>query len=138
VLTWSNKTCRIDGGVPAGIFISPSVSGDRAKSVRIKPTTRHGNRRTRANGIENEESPVSRTRRLKNPVGVEATFSVRRGRSSVFFGLSLEVGSLLVISRGCDIAVTWCPQNVHVCCRWQLPSFYAPIRRSSAREDEER
>jgi hypothetical protein len=46
----TSATYRIDSGVPAGMFISSLESGDRAKSVRMTMTTKHGNRRTRGRG----------------------------------------------------------------------------------------
>jgi hypothetical protein len=99
-------TYRIEGGVPDGMFERLSESGECAKSVRIKTSTRHGNNNTSARGIEKEESLVSRTRRLKKPMRGEA-FSAHRGTSSVFSGLSFEVGSLLVMSWRSDMAVLW-------------------------------
>lgn len=83
-------TYRMDGGVPAGIFMRPSGSGDRQNNVTIRPKTRHGNSRMSGNGKEREESLVNRIRRLKKPV-CEEGFPVRRGLSSavlsvLFFG----------------------------------------------------
>jgi hypothetical protein len=96
--SYRKETYRTDGGVPAGIFMSSLESGERAKSVKITMITRHGKRRTRANGTETDESPVSRTRRLKK-LAREAVFSARRGVSSVCSGLSpFWFGSLLVTS----------------------------------------
>lgn len=94
---WPFTTYRIDRGVPAGMFISSLESGDRAKSVRITMTTKHGNRRTRGRGTEKEESPVNRTRRLKKPAR-GSIFAARRGASSVLSGPSIEVGTLRVTS----------------------------------------
>jgi hypothetical protein len=91
------ETYRMDGGVPAGMLRSSLESGDRANSVRITMTTRHGNSRTKASGTEKDESPVRRTRRLKNPVRGGA-FSVRRVTSSGFCKPSLAFGSRLVTS----------------------------------------
>jgi hypothetical protein len=100
-------TYRIEGGVPDGMLESSSEFGERAKSIRIKTTTRHGNNNTSTRGIEKEESPVSRTRRSKKPAR-KGDFSARRGASSAFSGLSFDIGSLLVISWRSDIAVLRC------------------------------
>jgi hypothetical protein len=75
-------TYRTDRDVPVGIFMSSLESGDRAKSVKITMITRHGKRRTRANGTERVESLVSRTRRLKK-LSRGAYFAARREASSV-------------------------------------------------------
>jgi len=106
---------RIDGGVPAGMFMSPLESGDRQKSVMIRSITRHGNNSTSASGSEREESPVSRIRRLKKFVE-GAGFSTRRGLSSTFFsGLFWVEGSLRVTSGKSAITASlsqllvWCP-----------------------------
>jgi hypothetical protein len=118
--SYSKETYRIDGGVPAGIFMSSLESGERAKSIKITMITRHGNRRTRANGTETDESPVSRTRRLKK-LARGAVFSARRGASSVCSGLSpFWFGSLLVTSWKSAIAMTSTPGVVNVCCPRQL------------------
>jgi hypothetical protein len=90
--------------VPDGMLERLSESGECAKSVKIKTSTKHGNNNTSARGTEKEESLVSRTRRLKKLARKEA-FSVRRGASSVFSGLSFEVGSLLVMSCSNAMAV---------------------------------
>jgi hypothetical protein len=55
-------TYRIEGGVPDGMLESSSEFGERAKSIRIKTTTRHGNNNTSTRGIEKEESPVTSRR----------------------------------------------------------------------------
>lgn len=95
----------MDGGVPAGIFARPLTSGDLQKSVKIRPITSSGKRRTRASGIETVESPFRRMRRRKKAAGTLA-FSARWGASSFFSALSVEGCDLLVASWRCSIWVT--------------------------------
>lgn len=85
------------GGEPAGIFISSSESGDLANRVKITMTTRHGNSKTKASGIEREDSPNSRIRRSRKPVR-GAIFAARRGASLASSALSLEFGIRRVTS----------------------------------------
>lgn len=59
------NTNRIEGGVPAGIKIPPGDEGCRTKRSRMKTITRHGNSKTNPRGIEMEELPFRRMRRLK-------------------------------------------------------------------------
>lgn len=88
------------------MFMSPLESGDRQNSIRMSMRTRHGNSSARGNGIESDESLVSRMRRVKKLVR-EARFSARRGLSStVFSGLSLVDGSRLVTSGNNAIAAS--------------------------------
>ena len=84
---------RIEGGVPAGISIIPSVSGVLMKSTDMSPKTRHGNKRTMPSGIETDELPLRRMRRRKKPIR-GGIFSARRGGSLVFSTLSFEEGIL--------------------------------------------
>jgi hypothetical protein len=83
------RTYRMDGGVPAGIFSMPLVSGDLMKSTRINPITRQGKRSTRPKGIEMEEPPFNRMRRPKTPSRGEV-FSARLGKSSSLSMMSGE------------------------------------------------
>ena len=82
----------------------PWESGDLMKRIKIRTMTRHGNRSTKASGIEIDESPFNRIRRRKKDSGGEA-FSVRRDDPSGFSGLSLEDGTLLVTSCEPSIVV---------------------------------
>ena len=75
------QTYRIDGGAPAGIRILPGDDGCRTTRTRIKIITMHGKRRTAPRGMEIEELPFNRIRRLKN-ANLGDILSFCRDRSS--------------------------------------------------------
>ncbi len=60
------ETYRIDGGAPAGISIRPGDDGCRTTKTSIKMITMHGKRRTAPRGMEMEELPFNRIRRLRS------------------------------------------------------------------------
>jgi hypothetical protein len=79
---FKSNTNLIDGGAPAGMRIRPEEEGCRTKRRRIRTITRHGNNKTNPKGIEMDEFPFSRIRRLKNAnLGRDRPFS--REKSSI-------------------------------------------------------
>ena len=99
-----DKTYRIDGGVPAGMFMMPCESGDLTKRTKINIITRHGNSKTRPSGIETDEFPFNRIRRRKKDNRGDS-FSARRDIWPSLSRPSCEDGSFLVKSWRNPIAV---------------------------------
>jgi hypothetical protein len=88
---------RIEGGVPAGMFMMPSVSGVLIKSVDISPTTRHENKSAMPSSIETDELPLRRMRRRKK-ANREGFCSARCGVSSSCSTFSFAEGILRTTS----------------------------------------